>query len=92
MAVFSCSWSLVYSARQVLKAEKTFIFFPVLAAVVVLGLPIFVVSLTLFALTAGVNRTLVGIYRGAVYLYAAQAEVAPQFDRTMITPAFGPTK
>ena len=92
MAVFSRSWSLFSSARQVLKTEKTFIFYPVLAAVVMLLLPIFIVSLTLFALIAAVNRTLVGIYRGAVYLYAAQAEVAPQFDRTMITPAFGPTK
>ena len=92
MAVFFRSWSLVYSARQVLKVEKTFIFCPVLAAVVVLELAIFVVSLTLYALIAAVNRTLVGIYRGAVYLCAAQAEVAPQSDRTMITPAFGPTK
>lgn len=55
-----------------------------------LVVPIFAVGVTLFALLAVVNSTLVGIYRGAVYLYAEKGEVAPQFDRSMITQAFAP--
>jgi len=56
----------------------------------VLVVPIFAVGITLFALLAVVNSTLVGIYRGAVYLYAEKGEVAPEFDRSMIIQAFGP--
>ena len=77
MAVLSRSWGLFKSAWQVLKLEKVFVFYPILAAL---------------ALLAVVNSTLVGIYRGAVYLYAEKGEIAPQFDRFMITRAFAPKR
>jgi hypothetical protein len=53
-----------------------------------LAAPVMVLGVTLFALLAVVNGTLLGIYRGAVYLYAEKGEVAPQFDQAMITQAF----
>jgi len=169
MAVFSRSWSLFTATWQVLKAEKTFVLYPIFAAVaallvtalalgagvaflaahpeleqtlradgpqgdvptwvtaVALGLlflymgAAFAVALFLTLLaTIGLvglagqaqlpalaalvllvggtclvvlvvlNTTLMGIYRGAVYLYAEQGQVAPQFDRSVITQAFAP--
>jgi hypothetical protein len=57
-----------------------------------LVVPIGIVAVTLFALIAVINSTLMGIYRGAVYLYADTGEVAPQFERSMITRAFGPKR
>jgi hypothetical protein len=54
--------------------------------------PILIIGVTLFALLAVVNSALLGIYRGAVYLYAERGEVAPQFDRSTITRAFGPKR
>jgi len=55
-----------------------------------LSVPILAAGITLFALLAVVNSTLMGIYRGAVYLNADRGEVAPQFGQEMITQAFAP--
>lgn len=37
MAVFARSWGLLFATWRVLRAEKSFVFFPILAAIVVLA-------------------------------------------------------
>ncbi len=55
-----------------------------------LAAPILLVGGTCLVVLVVLNTTLMGIYRGAVYLYAEQGQVAPQFDRSVITQAFAP--
>ncbi|HHY58098.1 MAG TPA: hypothetical protein GYA08_21990 [Chloroflexi bacterium] len=45
-------------------------------------------SVTTLIVLAVLNSTLSGIYKAAVYRYAAQRQVAPQFDATLIEGAF----
>lgn len=45
-------------------------------------------SVTTLIVLAVLSSTLNGIYKAAVYRYAAQHQVAPQFDATLIEGAF----
>jgi len=49
---------------------------------------IIVLDAVLLIVLAVLNSTLSGIYKAAVYRYAAQGEVAPQFDAALIQHAF----
>jgi len=49
---------------------------------------IIAVGVVALIVLAVLNSTLSGIYKAAVYRYAAQRQVAPQFDATLIEGAF----